>query len=104
MDRGTHIYSNQKQAGFHQKSPWTPMSQLSPVCTGITRSLFLFCTFCICEVMFYQKKSAKQFHIYCIALLECAFSILLLPHRNNKATAYHIKRGPQYPIAPNLCN
>ena len=33
LGKGTHIYSNQKHPDFHQKSPWTPMSQLSPVCT-----------------------------------------------------------------------
>ena len=32
LGKGTHIYSNQKQPDFHQKSPWTQMSQLSPVC------------------------------------------------------------------------
>ena len=32
LGKGTHIYSNQKHPDFHQKSPWTPMSQLSPVC------------------------------------------------------------------------
>ena len=32
LGKGTHIYSNQKQPDFHQKSPWTPMSHLSPVC------------------------------------------------------------------------
>ena len=31
LGNGTHIYSNQKHPDFHQKSPWTPMSQLSPV-------------------------------------------------------------------------
>ena len=32
LGKGTHIYSNQKHPDFHQKSPWTPMLQLSPVC------------------------------------------------------------------------
>ena len=32
LGKGTHIYSNQKHPDFHQKSPWTPKSQLSPVC------------------------------------------------------------------------
>ena len=34
LGKGTHIYSNQKQPDFHQKSPWTPMPHLSPVCTN----------------------------------------------------------------------
>ena len=32
LGKGTHIYSNQKHPDFHQKSPWTPISQSSPVC------------------------------------------------------------------------
>ena len=35
LGKGTHIYSNQKHPDFHQKSPWTPKSQLSPVCLGM---------------------------------------------------------------------
>ena len=43
LGKGTHIYSNQKHPDFHQKSPWTPMSQLSPVweARGISK-LFYF--------------------------------------------------------------
>ena len=29
-----HNCSNQKQPDFYQKSPWNPISQLSPVCLG----------------------------------------------------------------------
>ena len=35
LGKGTHIYSNQKHPDFHQKSPWTPKSQLSPVCNPV---------------------------------------------------------------------
>ena len=34
LGKGTHIDSNQKHPDFHQKSPWTPKSQLSPVWGG----------------------------------------------------------------------
>ena len=39
LGKGTHIYSNQKHPDFHQKSPWTPKSQLSPVCSGAASRL-----------------------------------------------------------------
>ena len=40
LGKGTHIYSNQKHPDFHQKSPWTPKSQLSPVWDDGERSKF----------------------------------------------------------------
>ena len=39
LGKGTHIYSNQKHPDFHQKSPWTPKSQLSPVCKALHEGL-----------------------------------------------------------------
>ena len=50
LGKGTHIYSNQKHPDFHQKSPWTPMSQLSLVCTvNVSRWLYLKIVLsCIC--------------------------------------------------------
>ena len=54
LGKGTHIYSNQKHPDFHQKSPWTPMSKLSPVWGGahqiladqLTLSQTWGCTLC----------------------------------------------------------
>ena len=40
LGKGTHIYSNQKHPDFHQKSPWTPKSQLSPVWAWIWKLQF----------------------------------------------------------------
>ena len=40
LGKGTHIYSNQKHPDFHQKSPWTPMSELSLVCYVIPNIIF----------------------------------------------------------------
>ena len=37
---GTHIYWNQKHPDFHLKSPWTPMSKLSPVCNSLFQLAF----------------------------------------------------------------
>ena len=34
LGKGTHIYSNQKHPDFHQKSPWTPMSKITPCVLG----------------------------------------------------------------------
>ena len=39
LGKGTHIYSNQKHPDFHQKSPWTPMSQLSSVCISALHNI-----------------------------------------------------------------
>ena len=46
LGKGTHIYSNQKHPDFNQKSPWTPKSQLSPVCTAEVDSFFLVPSHC----------------------------------------------------------
>ena len=50
LGKGTHIYSNQKHPDFHQKSPWTPMSELSLVCYAPPLTL---------KVGFFQKVMAK---------------------------------------------
>ena len=42
LGKGSHVYSNQKHPDFHQKSPWTPMSKLSPVCPPPYRDVIVY--------------------------------------------------------------
>ena len=61
LGKGTHIYSNQKHSDFHQKSPWTPKSQLSPVCA--TDSIFIWIFFC------HETGADNWFHLIFIAFI-----------------------------------
>ena len=63
LGKGTHIYSNQKHPDFHQKSPWTPMSKLSPVWTH-PHHLHRPCNYCC---------SCYQFMPCNICLIPCLF-------------------------------
>ena len=58
--KGTHIYSNQKHPDFHQKSPWTPMSQLSLVCIVSLVQLNTYAEIIHCGNVSQQRKEGKQ--------------------------------------------
>ena len=66
LGKETHIYSNQKHPDFHQKSPWTPMSKLSPVCCskplGEQITLYLW-------YGKYDLKIASKWHLFLPSIL-----------------------------------
>ena len=65
LGKGTHIYSNQKHPDFHQKSPWTPKSQLSPVCTLLFQTFSLVNNYELCTRNCFLILGASSLLVYC---------------------------------------